>query len=113
MKRTATLALVLWSLVAMPAFCAGGLLEHACECGSESNCNHEANCGDDPCSAAVVRHRPHDHDGDDVSANGFGLPATDEACNVDLAAQPLRPERWQPPPLVRLPVHQSDIPLLV
>jgi len=73
MGRALTISVLLGSLLAVPALCMGGVITHACACGSESpcpcdsgcdresgcdhvpDCGHEGGCPDDPCSIRVVR----------------------------------------------------------
>lgn len=112
MKRfTATLVL-LWALVLGPALCAGGLMEHACDCGHESDveCEHEDSCPDDPCATAV---RTEEQDA--LAEFEFSAPriavailaleaAENPSCWSGSAGPPLRPDRWN------LPFALSDRP---
>jgi len=46
--------LTVWSLVMLPTLCIGGIIGHQCDCTSESLCEHEAECKDDPCGDLSV-----------------------------------------------------------
>lgn len=50
MARIFTTLFFAWALFVGPALCAGGLLEHACDCDHEALCQHEDACSDDPCA---------------------------------------------------------------
>jgi len=45
----------LWVCIAAPALCAGGVIVHPCACDDCCGCEHEAACGDDPCSIVATR----------------------------------------------------------
>jgi hypothetical protein len=53
--HAAALSIAMWTFVAMPALCVAGAVEHACNCGLDSHCEHESQCESDPCSQVVVR----------------------------------------------------------
>ncbi len=62
-----TVSLAVWALVALPTFCAAGLLTHPCDPADmehavdhshdedESGCKHESDCERDPCRDLSVR----------------------------------------------------------
>ena len=115
MARLTSTLLLLWVLLAGPALCMSGLLEHACDCESagEVECQHESSCPDDPC-ATVVR-----VEGQDTQANfDFEGPKVLVAVltlDAELASvswawssrPPLPPDGWN------LPYAQSDRPQLI
>lgn len=54
MARISMTVFLLLAVLLGPAFCAGGLLEHACACEGEvvvESCEHEESCPDDPCQS--------------------------------------------------------------
>lgn len=53
MARLGASLLLLWTLFVGPALCAGGWLEHACDCGRDNACQHEESCSQDPCPSSV------------------------------------------------------------
>ncbi len=57
-----------WALVAVPAFCAEGWLDHPCACGEpgcdgDGACPDGHGCLDDPCAWQLARARTADGDG--------------------------------------------------
>lgn len=54
-KRIAAIAAIVWSVLAVPAMCMGGILEHACLPHESDDCGHEDACVDDPCSTVLIR----------------------------------------------------------
>ncbi len=50
MKRTFLLTVGLWTFLAVPYLCLGGVITHACPTDSGDNCGHEETCASDPCS---------------------------------------------------------------
>ena len=94
-----------------PALCAGGLLEHACECESEAACQHEESCPDDPCASFVRRSetRP-------AASPALELPWVPiflAEREPELAHRSWDPSCAGPPPRLRpnLPYAESDRPL--
>lgn len=94
------LTVLLWTLVAGPALCVAGALEHPCDCPNGFNCPHESDCESDPCSMVVLRE-------DDTSTPSespelCGIAADDlrpSALLIDLCAADRPPEsRGSPPP---------------
>lgn len=127
--RNMILLLACWSLVASPLLCLAGAMEHAChaevdvaasdpcatpECPCDphtSSCPHETDCSNDPCSVVVPkcpRTSP-----DEIAplqhADRFLATGIDTAC----------PRKLPPgtdchtPARHSLPVHPSDLPLLI
>ena len=116
MARPLTTLFLIWALLLGPALCAGGLLEHACDCGSgvDAECGHEDSCPDDPCVSLVRA-----EDQDTLASSGFeGQPqvlvtAPNWAAELALGrwAWPERPPA--PPDRSNLPYAPSDRPLLI
>ena len=52
------LAVLLWGLLLVPALCTAGELAHPCECGETIQCDHEEECGEDPCADLAVIVQP-------------------------------------------------------
>lgn len=115
MARLTTTLLLLCALILGPALCLGGLLEHACECGSAASvaCEHEQECPDDPC-ASVVRVEEHDAQANFKFA-GLQVLVAVLALDAELASES-RPSPSKPPQLPgrsNLPYAQSDRPQLI
>jgi hypothetical protein len=112
--------LVQWATVAAPALCQGGLLEHLCAPHPASDCEHETSCGDDPCTPMI---RP---DEDQRSIVADAAPRELEIWRLgDLVIWRFQDGRTATGPphhqttrspshqIINLPVHRSDIPLLI
>lgn len=56
MSRFSATLLLLLALLVGPALCMGGLIEHSCECGgdTELQCDHEDDCAGDLCSTFSI-----------------------------------------------------------
>lgn len=114
MSRFVTCLLLFWSLFAGPALCMGGVLEHACDCGVESDleCSHEDSCADDPCASVATR-----SGGDERAERDLAPPAVPTAF-VAWAREPMRastspPAAPEPTDRARLPYAASDRPLRI
>ncbi len=113
MARITASLLLVWALLLGPALCLGGLLEHACDCGEDIQCQHEESCADDPCASVT---RPRDQDAG--TALEFEASADPVASSI-WVIQVCPAGRWwsslPPPPPDRsnLPYAQSDRPLRV
>lgn len=113
MARSLALLLLGWALFMAPALCAGGLLEHACGCESETEvrCDHEETCATDPCSPLVRI--------DADALIGLGAAKTSVALDalVDWRPPALPRARAELPPpprrLPNLPYARSDRPLRI
>jgi hypothetical protein len=109
MVRGATILIATWALMVMPALCTAGVILHACDCGTESDCDHEAGCSSDPCENITVRNsRP--------APIATPVPTSFSAClPADLPAlvQALRTDAPNPLPRQNLPYPPSDLPLLI
>ncbi len=107
-----TLSLLLL-LLAAPVLCAGGFLEHACECGETVTCGHEDSCPDDPC-VTVIRVEDQDwqaifdFEGPKFEVGVCALNAKKASAFCGWSSRPpLPPDRWN------MPYAQSDQPLLI
>ena len=115
MARLFTSLFLIWALLLGPALCVGGLLEHACECGSEISveCQHEDSCPDDPCAPLV---RAEDQDAQaNFEFEGPQVIVALLTLDAELASvrwswssgPPLPPDCWS------LPYAQSNRPQLI
>ena len=116
MARFLSSLLVAFMLLAGPALCVGGLIEHECDCGDggvEMQCQHEDSCSDDPCESIAV---PLERDARsliDIEEARVCLQAVNWYAEPDPAkwSQSTRPPL--PPDRANLPFSQSDRPLLI
>jgi len=113
MARFISTLSLLFVLLVVPALCAGGLLEHVCDCGESVTCGHEDECADDPC-VTVTRVEDQDaqanfeYEGPSVQVAILTLAAELAAVNWEWSLRrPQPPDRWN------LPYAQSDQPLLL
>ena len=129
-----------WSLWLMPALCMGGMLAHACPteergCGPDDHghddhghdhhghddapmapqpvddCNHESDCSSDPCAGSLaIAGRLGDDVVEFIAAVALA-PGVSTPCSRVIPAwfDPVIPDAAPPP----LPIHDSDIPLLI
>ena len=116
MARLLSSLFVVFMLLAGPALCMGGLIEHECDCGQggvEMQCQHEDSCSADPCEALTM---PSDREARtllDIEAPWVPLAVVTWDAELPSArwsrsARPaLPPDRWN------LPYAQSDRPLLI
>lgn len=103
-------------LLAGPALCLGGLLEHACDCGEggiEMQCQHEDSCSGDPCKSLTVTQGR-----DSRGLFDFGapwVPVTNRSLGGELASAQESWSKGPPDPSWRwnLPYAQSDRPLRI
>jgi len=131
MRDYLALVLVVGALVAVPALCVGGLIEHPCDCepchdrgapgpgrdgGHEDDgggCGHEDTCVNDPCTSLVARQDRSDETIDDwppcacFSIELFGLIR--DSLNDRALGRDGRPTGCSP----NLPYPPSDLPLLI
>jgi len=109
MGRRTAIILIVVMLVALPALCLGGFLDHACGCGQET-CGHDA-CASDPCDT-LIRSNESDQCDLDLSV----LPVLAIARHVDLEPTPrarFRRHLAAATPPRALPLHSSDVPLRI
>lgn len=112
MVRVLTPLFFAWALLLAPSLCAAGLLEHACGCESEQQCQHEDSCSSDPCATVT---RPQDQQ-EELALDVQWVPTTLPTWSVepDVTARLARTLR---PPVspghLALPFAQSDVPLLI
>lgn len=112
MTRILTTILTLGLIVVLPTLCAAGIIAHSCECESPADCHHEADCSDDPCGDDVVVSRSQGRHLD--SALPIAMAAPNNALlNDNAAARPLQIIDSDAPLDAGLPLHGSDIPLLI
>ncbi|MFQ5505015.1 MAG: hypothetical protein ACE5F1_09505 [Planctomycetota bacterium] len=108
-RRTGIILLLVVALLALPAVCLGGVLEHACGC-SQDWCSHDA-CPNDPCDKLIR--------GDESDVFGLDLTAPvvlafAPCVDLELATYERSRRRIEPrPPPRTLPYHASDVPLLI
>jgi hypothetical protein len=105
--RLLPILLALWALL-VPTFCLAGAFTHACDgCGDEPACAHEEECAEDPCSETMVRPMS-GGGGQDLVAPPV---SPDSRLTIALPTPPA-PRSVERPPGARLPVPESDLPLL-
>ena len=111
-RRFAAIGFVTWSLMAMPALCVGGVVEHPCDCATPGGCSHEGDCDNDPCSGSTARV---ERQTDDGSTPSPVVPLGSACVTVtsDVLAQPLLADVFRPPSGPNLACRESDIPLLI
>lgn len=116
MARLLSSLFVAFMLLAGPALCIGGFIEHECDCGDggvEMQCQHEESCSDDPCESLTT---PSERDARsllDIEVPWVSLAVV--TWDAELASAkwsrsarpPLPPDWWN------LPYAQSDRPLLI
>lgn len=117
MPRLLSILLVVFALLAGPALCTGGLLEHDCDCGqggAELQCQHEDSCSDDPCASLTVPHEREDRN------HPTGFETSRSSVAVVRWGMEIGSARWSwsaisplPPDRSNLPYAQSDRPLLI
>ncbi len=100
----------LWTLILAPALCTAGVLAHLCPCEDEVACEHESECGADPCGELAVRQPDGDLHADLVTAQA-SLPAAHgwlEPSPPQTAGTP----PWSAP-RAALPYPPGDLPLRI
>lgn len=131
LRQNVAVIVASWALLALPLICTGGYLTHACECvveteadcctdacgcgeGADESCNHETECGQDPCGADVItRHDDASTAMSQALAQSVVLVATVQAETLGLS-----PDATVSPPRrhaagKQLPFPESDLPLLI
>lgn len=108
-RRLGIVLLIVASLLAMPAFCLGGGLDHSC--GSEQPSHEHDGCASDPCDLARESRLDDDRtELPSVVVHPTPMPAPAVPATAS-ALRDLRPGP-EPPPRTR-PLHASDVPLLI
>ncbi len=102
---------LLLALLLTPALCWGGLLEHVCtDCAAAEVCGHEDECAADPCPD------------DPVIASRTAMDSVTDTPALPIAILPrlgftndrlIEPRDWPPSAQKRLPLPESDLPLLI
>jgi len=128
--RVLNLVVACWALQISPSLCLAGLLTHPCNpnedrtCATSSShsernhdqpdsgsCSHEDECNADPCQDSPVVKDGGDHPLGDATSlaalPGFTAPS------ISLARHEIHTCSNGPPNRPRLPLHQSDLPLLL
>jgi hypothetical protein len=126
MSRKLAILLVAWSLCVAPSLCVAGVLEHPCEDGAASDCEHGTtthcedkgtcphaeSCPHDPCSALVVTTGVAQLRGPERAPHEAQAAESPEAASASSTGRsPLR--HLRPIRLKTLPFPSSDIPLLL
>lgn len=112
--RKGSITLVgLWVAVVAPSLCASGVLAHPCVCLGVRGCHHESGCADDPCDTVMVANRLN-------GARVHPAPSapTTAICSVaprlsDALDRPPGPDGFNRSIRLQLPLHPTDIPLLI
>lgn len=131
-QRCCAILIASWALWGLPTLCVAGALKHPCAPGSTpcpgedtpqcthnepayphdgGGCGHESGCASDPCSESVISREPSSDD-EPLSAPEPLLLEPQSGEVATARGQVPRPDH-SPPLGVRIPVHASDIPLLI
>jgi hypothetical protein len=120
--------MVAWSLCGLPTLCVGGVLEHLCAeheehcdeheqsheesgCPQSGECEHESDCGADPCVGTVTRYDPSDDSGSSQTLQPCAFAdSLNEAVPVEARTRAVDDT---PTRDFRLRFHPSDLPLLI
>lgn len=129
--RVLNLVVACWALQISPSLCLAGVLTHPCNpiidstCATNvhedlhhdqpnsdpGSCSHEDNCNADPCQdGPVVKDEADQTLG--VESSVPALPGSD-APGISLSQLEPHSSSDGPPNRPRLPLHQSDLPLLI
>ena len=104
------------TLLLLPALCAGGVILHACDCGSEAPCSHELTCSDDPCELDLARPACYsDLDADSISrvANNLHIAIIAMNANLPTTFMNIKHELQYLDTGTGIPFPQSDLPLQI
>lgn len=120
-----------WSLWGLPTLCVGGALQHPCAdhdercdegeprehsheesgCPYSGECEHESDCGSDPCVGTVARFERSDDSGSLLTLQPFALAdRLNEAAPAAYLARAVDDTTARD---FRLRYHPSDLPLLI
>ena len=132
MSRTyCAILVVAWSLSGLPTLCVGGVLAHPCAdheehcdergpgdhsheesgCSHRHECQHESDCGSDPCAGTVARFERSDDCGPLLTLQPLALP--DLLTEAPPTTPVARAAHNAPARDFRLRIHLSDLPLLI
>ena len=131
MARYGAILLVVWALVGLPTLCIAGALPHDCACGDSrasaepsdctheqphcshnGACNHESDCGSDPCSKLTAS-RPEQYN-DVAETVPLVVACPSFAASVSQRASlNVRESFSERVPGKNLPYPSSDLPLLI
>lgn len=100
----------LWTLILAPALCTAGVLAHLCPCEDEVACEHESECGADPCSELAMR-QPDGSVDVDLVVSHAAAPAAPVLIAPALPAPSCAPPTAAP--RVTLPYPPGDLPLRI
>ncbi|MHC4064177.1 MAG: hypothetical protein ACYSUQ_06550 [Planctomycetota bacterium] len=125
MNRCVAIILCLLVFHVVPALCVSGVLAHPCGCEETAGCDaecepnpgtcqcqHEADCGDDPCGTVLTKPKSDENDAAALvqpSVAPADLPDDDHRRCTSTGPQ----VRWESLPRDALPYHPSDLPLLL
>ena len=113
MARLASVAMVVWALVALRVLCTGGVILHPCtDCPEGELCGGECTCPDDPRNKTIVRV---EDQGIETDVPVPVVVPSVASLSRDPERQPLPPREGlsDPPRWGNLPFHASDVPLLI
>jgi hypothetical protein len=112
-KKPVLLGFAFVLFLASSALCLGGLLEHICQaCPEKDSCGHEESCIEDPCGemALVPAGLQGNHGPEGAGfASHAPIPGIPSVFPSTGTISP--PTPFEAP--VRLPMHTSDLPLLI
>jgi hypothetical protein len=115
MSRMVLILSTFWVLLAAPALCVGGVLEHFCaDCPEGVDCTHEESCASDPCEGLLVVRPEHQQSNDQSAAPAPYLAPDFLTPSLALVLGPLHVhDPTSQPPQKSLPRPESDLPLLI
>ena len=131
LRRYVTILFSAWALWGMSSLCVAGLLEHSCstdkdhcakgvdsgrshdepESPHDGGCGHESDCHSDPCSETMVRSKQSSDGHLLISLHPVALVRQVEEAGLLASSDRLLYDT--PPRFGPLPIHSSDIPLLI
>jgi len=95
-----------WTLMAAPLVCGGGLLSHGCPDDGDAACAHESACPGDPCNVVAL-------DGAAKVKVKHDLDAVADAPGIELTLPSVpRPMAPACPEVLQLPLPAAALPLL-
>lgn len=115
MARSSLILVLAWTLLLLPALCTGGWLLHPCDCGSTISCQHESDCGSDPCEIGMTRAESGSENLSEAASSTTCTRAAADDLARTLASRLVegRPNASPVVELCCLPFPPSDLPLLI
>ncbi len=90
-RRACAILMTVWTVLVLPVLCDARLIEHGCECPTQS-CAPESDCASDPCTQdLVIRLSRSDQDGADLATQDeFRMPPAEVPAAIVPPSAPLR-----------------------